>query len=368
MFGQTFREKRVLVTGHTGFKGSWLIVWLQRLGAEVYGYSKDIPTTPSHFVLGALGDRINHIVGDVRDAAKLDATISDIKPDFVFHLAAQALVSSSYVSPLETISTNVLGTSNILESLRRLRAPCIGIIVTSDKCYENVEWIWGYRENDQLGGQDIYSASKGAAEVIFHSYVRSFAAQFQGHGVRVASARAGNVIGGGDWASDRIVADAIKAWQMGQKVEIRSPSATRPWQHVLEPLSGYLRLAQVLVNEAIGDRESYNFGPRSQQNLTVLELVTQLSKIWGHESPQEAYELTADIAFHEASLLKLNCDKALIELNWQPSLTTDQCLLLTGEWYRAVLREKSDAFQQTMKHIDYYEAAAVRSSQPWALQ
>ncbi len=365
MFGQAFRGKRVLVTGHTGFKGSWLIVWLHRLGAEVFGYSKDIPTRPSHFALGALGDRIHHILGDVRDAAKLDATINEIQPHFVFHMAAQALVSSSYANPLETISTNVLGTSNVLEALRLYQRPCVGIIVTSDKCYENVEWIWGYRENDQLGGRDIYSGSKGAAELIFHSYARSFAAQFQEHGVRVASARAGNVIGGGDWARDRIVADSIKAWQEGKKVEIRSPSATRPWQHVLEPLSGYLRLAQILANTAIGNGQSYNFGPKPQQNLTVLELITQLSKIWGHNSPQDSYEITADIAFHEASLLKLNCDKALIELNWQPSLTTDECLLLTGEWYRNVLRQNADAFQQTMKHIDCYEAAAERSNQPW---
>jgi CDP-glucose 4,6-dehydratase len=368
MFGKIFNGKRVLVTGHTGFKGSWLAIWLQRLGAEVIGFSNEVPTSPSHFALAGLEDRITHIVGDVRDTQKVAKILQDVAPHFVFHMAAQAIVSSSYEDPLATISTNVLGTANFLEGLRHVNQPCTCVIITSDKCYENVEWVWGYRENDQLGGRDIYSGSKGSAELIFHSFARSFASQFKERGVKLASARAGNVIGGGDWARDRIVADCIRAWQAGDRVEVRSPKATRPWQHVLEPLSGYLRLAQVMTSGGISDGESYNFGPKSQQNLTVLELISELSRIWGHNSDRDSFELTANLPFHEASLLKLNCDKALIELGWQPTLATSECLFLTGDWYRSVLRENANVYELTTKQINYYEAAAVDQKQPWVEQ
>lgn len=365
MFADCFRGKRVLITGHTGFKGSWLLVWLKHLGAEVFGYSDNVPTQPSHFELAQLGGRVHHIVGDIAETQKVLNILNEIQPDFVFHLAAQAIVSKSYASPLDTIQTNVIGTANVLEALRIMHRECVGVIVTSDKCYENVEWVWGYRENDQLGGRDVYSGSKGASEVIFHSYARSYLEHFEKHNVRVASARAGNVIGGGDWALDRIIADCIRAWQAGKPVEIRSPNATRPWQHVLEPLSGYLRLAQSLASGGPGKNQSYNFGPKPQQNLTVIELILRLGKIWGHNAPEDTYKITGNVPFHEASLLKLNCDKALIDLSWEPTLNIAECISLTGDWYRTVLRDELDAFEQTQRQIEYYEAAATNQRQAW---
>lgn len=364
MFKETYSGKKVLVTGHTGFKGSWLSTWLVKCGAHVTGLSDEVPTEPSFFIAGGLSALINHRIGDVRNLNTVKSLIDQIRPDFVFHLAAQAIVSTSYEQPIETISTNVLGTANILEALRGIDHQCVAVIITSDKCYENVEWPWGYKETDHLGGKDIYSGSKGAAEVIFHSYFHSYFST-PGAPVRLATARAGNVIGGGDWAKDRIVADCMRSWADGRPVEIRSPRATRPWQHVLEPLSGYLTLGAAL---ALSDRlvgESFNFGPRSEQNRTVLELLTDLSRYWGFATTDDAYRITADVPFHEASLLKLNCDKALFELSWSSNLEYADCVKLVSDWYYGFYRGSMDALKLTLAQIEDYEAQAVVRGLAW---
>jgi CDP-glucose 4,6-dehydratase len=361
-FSDAYRNKKVLVTGHTGFKGSWLVSWLLDLGADVVGYSDGIPTSPSLFDLADLADRIDHRIGDIRDRAAFGAVVADVRPDVVFHLAAQAIVSTSYADPLGTISTNVMGTAAVMDALRDVTWPCVGIIITSDKCYENVEWPWGYRETDRLGGRDIYSASKGAAELIFHAYHQSFFPVPKN--VRIATGRAGNVIGGGDWAADRIVVDCVKAWQKEAPVEIRSPRSTRPWQHVLEPLSGYLALGARLIESDGLHGESFNFGPRAEQNRTVVELLGDLSVRWGSLAC-EPYVITGDVPFHEAGLLKLSCDKALLEMRWQPTLTYTECVNLTGDWYRRVLREQGDVFAITAEQIRNYEELAVQRSCVW---
>lgn len=363
-FDNVFSGARVLVTGHTGFKGAWLSAWLLSLGAKVCGYSREVPTTPSLFELAGLGSEVEHHIGDIRDLDRLRATVRAFRPDFVLHLAAQAIVSVSYKDPLDTITSNVTGTANILEVLREVDWSCSAVIITSDKCYDNVEWVWGYRETDALGGKDIYSGSKGAAELIFRSYYHSF---FEGrdHPVRLATARAGNVIGGGDWAADRIVADCIRAWGEGSVVEIRSPAATRPWQHVLEPLSGYLTLARALASSKAPDGEPYNFGPRAEQNRTVVELIGDLGRTWGLGSDAEAYKSTGNIPFHEASLLKLNCDKALLDLSWEANLNYEECVDFTGSWYRRVLRNRESALDVTMEQIAGFEALAGQRQRVW---
>jgi len=363
-FGGVFSGKRVFVTGHTGFKGSWLSAWLIRLGATVCGYSKDVPTTPSLFEMASLSNEMEHCFSDVRDFDALGARLKAFRPDFVFHLAAQPIVSLSYSDPIGTITSNVIGTANVLEALRGVDWPCTAVVITSDKCYDNVEWVWGYRETDPMGGKDIYSGSKGAAELIFRSYWHSFFGRAESP-VRLATARAGNVIGGGDWARDRIVADCIRAWGNRQRVQIRSPSATRPWQHVLEPLSGYLALAQNLFASRKYDGESFNFGPRSEQNRTVLEVLSDLGRIWGLASDDEAYEITGNVPFHEAGLLKLNCDKALLALRWESNLVYGECMRLTGEWYRKVLRESVGARDMTLDQIDEYERLASERHRVW---
>lgn len=362
LFSGLYEGQRVLITGHTGFKGSWLVNWLLDLGAEVCGYSNGIPTDPSLFELAGLAQRIEHRIGDVRDRAAFAVVVREFRPDIVFHLAAQAIVSTSYRDPIDTISTNVVGTAAVLDVLRDVDWPCVAVIITSDKCYENVEWPWGYRETDRLGGRDVYSASKGAAELIFHAYHHSFFAVPQ-H-VRLATARAGNVIGGGDWAADRIVVDCMKAWQRLIPVEIRSPRSTRPWQHVLEPLSGYLALGARLLESDALHGESYNFGPQAEQNRTVIELLSDLASHWG-ELVCEPYTITGDIPFHEAGLLKLNCDKALLEMRWQSTLTYAECVELTGSWYRRVLREGEDVFAVTAEQIRRYELLAIERGRTW---
>ena len=270
-----FNGKKVLVTGHTGFKGSWLTAWLLRLGSAVVGLSDSIPTSPAHFESAKMDARLSHHIGDVRDLNLVTRLIKEEQPDFVFHLAAQPLVRRSYFDPHLTIETNVMGTANILEALRLTQHPCTAIIVTSDKSYDNVEQIWGYRENDPLGGRDPYSASKGAAELVVKTYAQSYFSAADSP-VKVAVGRAGNVIGGGDWAEDRIVPDCVRAWSRGESVEIRHPQATRPWQHVLEPLSGYLLLALSLAHDADLNGEPFNFGPPAQQNYAVAELLDKI--------------------------------------------------------------------------------------------
>ena len=363
-FGGAYRGKRVLVTGHTGFKGSWLTTWLTELGAEVCGFSKDIPTEPSLFKKAALSNRMEHRVGDIRDAGALSAAIHSFRPNVVFHMAAQPIVSVSYADPIETVTSNVLGTVNVLEALRAVDWPCVALVITSDKCYENVEWVWGYRETDRLGGKDVYSGSKAAAEIMFHSYWHSFFKPGTGP-VKLATVRAGNVIGGGDWAADRIVADCVRAWGEGKKVPIRSPSATRPWQHVLEPLSGYLTLGARMAAQEGHDENSFNFGPRGEQNQTVVEMLSDLGTAWGLQSSSDAYEIVGNVPFHEAGLLKLNCDKALLELGWEPTLNYAECVAMTGGWYRQVLREGEPALECTLNDIRVYETLAEKRLRVW---
>lgn len=366
MFSNIYKGKKVLVTGHTGFKGSWLVTWLLELGAEVCGISVDIPTKPSMFEALGLENKINHNILDIRNLEKLKEVINEFKPDYLFHLAAQPIVSLSYENPISTITTNVIGTANVLESLRYADFECIGIIITSDKCYENVEWYWGYKETDALGGKDIYSGSKGAAEVIFHAYQNSFFSN-PACNIRLATGRAGNVIGGGDWAADRIVADCVKAWSVNKKVEIRCPSATRPWQHVLEPLSGYLTLGEELSKSSEINGEQFNFGPKSEQNRNVEELLSDLSKYWGFASSDEAFTVTDNIPFHEAGLLKLNCDKALFKLKWEASLNYHDCIRFVSEWYYNFYNLKSqDMLEFTIQQIKEYQNIANANNLKWS--
>lgn len=364
MFGHIYKNKKVLVTGNTGFKGAWLTTWLLNLGANVVGISKDIPTQPSMFEELRLINQIQHYDIDIRNFDELSGEISNEKPDFIFHLAAQAIVSTSYSEPLNTISSNVMGTANLLEALRISNHECTAIIITSDKAYDNVEQVWGYKENDKMGGRDVYSGSKGAAELILKSYYHSFFKSKKSN-VRLAVARAGNVIGGGDWAQDRIVVDCVEAWSRGDSVEIRSPKATRPWQHVLEPLSGYLNLGQELYNNKSFNGESFNFGPRAEQNHTVAELLEDLSEYWNFENASYAYTVTDNIPFHEAELLKLNCDKALSFLKWQSALQYQNTIEFTSTWYYSYYKGDSDMMQQTIYQIGEYENIAKSKLLKW---
>ncbi|MEG2340884.1 MAG: CDP-glucose 4,6-dehydratase [Odoribacter sp.] len=366
MINNVYKGKKVLVTGNTGFKGSWLTTWLLELGAEVYGISKDVPTSPSMFEVLHLNEKIHHYEANVRDYDNLYQIINKISPDFVFHLAAQAIVSTSYKNPTDTIATNVIGTMNVLEVLRQINHPCTAIIITSDKCYDNVEWVWGYKETDALGGKDIYSGSKGAAELVFKSYYYSFFKQ-SGCKVRMASVRAGNVIGGGDWALDRIVPDCMRAWSENRVVEIRSPKATRPWQHVLEPLSGYLNLAAKLSIDETLNGQSFNFGPAAEYNRTVQELLENLSECWKFKEPSKAYVVTDDIKFHEAGLLKLNCDKALFYLRWTATLNYEKLLDFTGDWYYNYYKTDCDMYDYTINQVKEYETIAREKGIKWAI-
>lgn len=364
MFNNIYRNKTVIVTGHTGFKGSWLTMWLLKLGAKVVGISDCIPTQPSMFEVTGLEQDIEHKICDIRDFEKLSRIISETEPDFLFHLAAQPIVSISYSNPLDTISTNVIGTANVLESLRKLTSPCSAIIITSDKCYENVEWEWGYKETDHVGGRDIYSGSKGAAEVIFHSYQQSFFNGKNEH-IRLATGRAGNVIGGGDWAQDRIVVDCMKNWAEGKNVELRSPLATRPWQHVLEPLSGYLSLGQQLAQNSKLHGHSFNFGPKAEPTRTVVDLLTDLSSQWEFDNIEDAYVVTDNVPFHEAGLLKLNCDKALFHLKWEANLYYRECVNLVSEWYVNFYKKSANMKLITNEQIDQYEQLAFERNLIW---
>ncbi len=363
MFGNIYKGKKVLVTGHTGFKGSWLTVWLLHLGAEVIGYSKDIPSTPSMFEELDLEKRIKHVIADVRDLHSVQNIVETEKPDFVFHLAAQAIVSTSYADPVETISTNAIGTMNVLEALRQVNHPCIAIMITSDKCYDNVEWVWGYKETDAVGGKDVYSGSKGMAELVIKSYFHSFMND-ENCNVKIGVGRAGNVIGGGDWAKDRIVVDCMEAWSEGSEVTIRCPSATRPWQHVMEPLSGYLNLGMALANDPDLHGETFNFGPRAEQNRTVVDLLEELGSYWGHKRG-EGYEVTDNIPFHEAGLLKLNCDKALFHLKWDANLHYGETIKFVSEWYYKFYKEEGDMYAFTLGQIVAYGELAATREKIW---
>ncbi len=363
-FDNIYRGKKVLVTGNTGFKGAWLSTWLIHLGAKVYGISKDIPTKPSMFEELNLADKVEHHMADVRNYEQIKTIIHTIEPDFVFHLAAQPIVSVSYSEPMDTITTNVVGTANILEVLRHFQKPCTAVIITSDKCYDNVEWVWGYKESDALGGKDVYSGSKGAAELIVKSYYHSFFKKNESL-IKVATARAGNVIGGGDWALDRIVPDCMRSWSVGDVVKIRSPKATRPWQHVLEPLSGYLQLGERLYQNPELNGESFNFGPQAEYIHTVQEILEELSVRWKFDTPNKAYQITDNIKFHEAGLLKLNCDKALFHFRWMPTLNHETLINFTGDWYYEYYHTKPDMFEYTSNQIVQYEQIAITKDLLW---
>ncbi|NLD21297.1 MAG: CDP-glucose 4,6-dehydratase [Bacteroidales bacterium] len=364
-FANIFLGKKVLVTGNTGFKGSWLSTWLLSLGADVYGYSLDIPTDPSMFEALKLVGKLHHRFDDIRDKDGLDGFVQEVRPDFIFHLAAQAIVSTSYKEPFDTISTNVMGTASVMEALRNISWKCNCVIITSDKAYDNVEWIWGYREKDALGGKDVYSGSKGAAELVIKSYFHSFIKQMPN--IKLGIARAGNVIGGGDWAKDRIIVDCARAFSKGSYVELRSPSATRPWQHVLEPLSGYLCLAWHLATGTIDNGEAFNFGPRAEQSKTVYELSSDLATKWGLDA-SAVIKVTDNIPFHEAKLLKLNCDKALTWLKWHSTLQYEQCVDMIAAWYKEFYSNKSaDMFNLTVSQIQKYSEFAKSQQLPWAL-
>ncbi len=359
-FGNIFAGKRVLVTGHTGFKGAWLSEWLLLLGAEVTGFSLPSPTTPSlHGQLGLSG-RLREIVGDIRDPVALRATVEACRPDFVFHLAAQPLVRASYADPVGTFDVNVLGTIRVLDALRTTSHPCSVVCVTTDKCYENREWLYGYREEDPLGGHDPYSASKAAAEIAIASYRRSF---FTGHPVRVASVRAGNVIGGGDWAVDRIVPDSVRALAAGRPVAVRNRRATRPWQHVLEPLSGYLWLAaRLAASEAYAG--AFNFGPSHDADRTVEELVAEVLRHW----PGSWEDHTLPGAVHEAGRLQLATDKAHAMLGWAPAWKFSEGVAATVSWYRGAHEDPAPAniASMTRAQIRDYTESAREASLAWA--
>jgi len=364
MFRQIYRNKKVLITGNTGFKGSWLTAWLIKLGANITGIAKDIPTNPSIFEELKLENKIRYYKEDIRNLSKVSDIILKEKPDFIFHLAAQPLVLTSYNDPIETISSNVMGTANILESMKNLRNKCSAIIITSDKAYDNIEQINGYKEDDKLGGKDIYSGSKGAAELIIKSYYYSFLKSKNVH-LKIAVARAGNVIGGGDWAKDRIVVDCMKAWSVGKIPEIRSPNATRPWQHVLEPLSGYLHLGAELTESDDLNGEPFNFGPDTKQNPTVEELIIDLSKYWNFENKNSVYKKTNNTIFHEAKLLKLNCNKALSKLKWSANLDYKDTVKFTSEWYYDFYKKDKKIFDKTFEQITEYENMAKEKALKW---
>jgi CDP-glucose 4,6-dehydratase len=345
-----WKNKRVFVTGHTGFKGSWLSLWLHSMGAKVIGYSLPPPTEPSLFELAKISELCEHHVGDIRDYEKLKSVLMSANADIVLHLAAQPLVRLSYSTPLETYATNVMGTAHLLEAIRNCPTVRTAVMVTTDKCYENKEWHYGYREIDSMGGYDPYSSSKGCAELVTASYRNSFfnVDKYNDHKVVIASARAGNVIGGGDWALDRLVPDIINSYSNGKKVLIRNPHAIRPWQHVLEPLNGYLTLAERAHTDGIEYAEAYNFGPSDKDCQPVEILVDKITQLWGQSAE---YEIDKSPQPHEASFLKLDSSKAHTKLDWWPKWNIDQALMETVNWYKNIHAEKSAARNLTIQQI-----------------
>ena len=350
---ETFRGRRVLVTGHTGFKGSWLSIWLHEMGAEVVGVGLDPYSEKDNFVLSGIEKRIKaDIRADIRDGERLKEIFREYQPEVVFHLAAQPLVRLSYEIPVETYEVNVMGSINVMEAVRVTESVRAVVMITTDKCYENREQLWGYREDEPMGGYDPYSSSKGAAEIAISSWRRSFFnPEDYGckHHVSIASARAGNVIGGGDWAKDRIVPDCIRALEAGKEVEIRSPKAIRPWQHVLEPLSGYLLLAAKMLQEPTAYCEGWNFGPRMESVSTVWEVATLLTKYYGQGTLKNA---SVPDAPHEANVLMLDISKAKFRLGWEPRTNIDACCRLTADWYKRYLTE--DVYNLCVEQINTF--------------
>ena len=352
-FDGAFKGKRVLVTGHTGFKGSWLSIWLHELGAEVIGVGLEPFSEKDNFVLSGIGKKIKaDIRADIRDGKKMKEIFAEYQPEIVFHLAAQPLVRLSYDIPVETYETNVMGSINIMEAVRFTDSVKVVVMITTDKCYENREQIWGYRENEPMGGYDPYSSSKGAAEIAINSWRRSFfnpADYGKKHHVAIASVRAGNVVGGGDWAKDRIVPDCIRALEADKTIEIRSPKAIRPWQHVLEPLSGYMLLASKMLHEPTNYCEGWNFGPRMESITSVWDVATMLTYYYGKG---ELKDVSDPNALHEANLLMLDISKAKFKLGWEPRTNIDMCCQLTADWYKRYLQE--DVYQLCIEQIKFF--------------
>ena len=346
---ESFSGKRVFVTGHTGFKGTWLTFLLTEIGADVVGFSLPPQPGPSHFSLLDMKSKITHVVGDIRDIRALQNTLQEFQPEYVFHLAAQALVKKSYDDPVTTFSSNIMGSVHLLDAVRKCTSVRSLVYITSDKCYENLEWMWGYRENDRLGGHDPYSASKAAAEIIFSAHVHSYFSLSSNLGT--ATARAGNVVGGGDWSLDRIIPDCIRAIEKDSPIKLRNPKATRPWQHVLEPISGYLLLADKLRNKPEQYGGSWNFGPSTSEVRTVQDVAGAIIEHFGRGSIEI---LDSEQHHHEAKLLQLNCDKAHHELGWYPRWDAQKALSMTALWYKAIM-EGSDADTITRAQLhDYF--------------
>ena len=393
MFKNIYPGKRVLVTGHTGFKGSWLCIWLKELGAEVLGYSLDPPSEPNNFSACRLSEHIDHQYGDVRDHDRLISIFSHYQPEMVFHLAAQALVRPAYDDPKGTFDTNAGGTVNVLEAVRRTPGVRVVVNVTSDKCYENREWVWGYRENDPLGGHDPYSASKGCAELIFTAYLRSFFSNSAsgkksgdtipisgeigscpqisqissgGRQIGAGSCRAGNAIGGGDWGRDRLIPDCVRALNAGRPVGIRNPQSVRPWQHVLELLSGYLWLGARLWEDPEGFSGAWNFGPGGADSGSVQEVVDRFIKTWGSGAWED---LSDPRAVHEAAALRLCCDKAMDRLGWGNALSLAQNIALTADWYKQYYQNsgKMNMYDACAGQIGYYVDQARSGKLLWTM-
>lgn len=353
IFKGFYKGKRVLVTGHTGFKGSWLSIWLHELGAEVVGVAKDPFTERDNFVLSGIGNKIKaDIRADIRDGEKMKEIFDEYQPEIVFHLAAQPLVRLSYDIPVETYETNVMGTINIMEAIRATKSVKVGVMITTDKCYDNKEQIAGYKEDDPFGGYDPYSSSKGACEIAIQSWRRSFFNPNdygKKHTVSLASVRAGNVIGGGDWALDRIIPDCVKSLESGRPIDIRSPKAIRPWEHVLEPLSGYMMLAQKMWDEPTKWCEGWNFGPESESVSTVWEVATELVNNLGYGELKDSSDPNA---VHEANLLMLDINKVKTRLGWKPRMNMKQCMSLVADWYR---RYRTDeVYTMCIEEIEEY--------------
>ena len=362
LFSGIYNNKTVLVTGHTGFKGSWLVYWLNKMGAKVIGYSLEAPTKPNHIEL--LNLDIVSVIGDIRDLDKLNQVFNEYKPDIVFHLAAQPLVRLSYEDPIETYETNVIGTLKLLEVCRKYDVKAI-VNITSDKAYENKEWVWGYRENDSMGGYDPYSSSKGCADILTSSYRNSFfnlKDYEKTHNTLLATCRAGNVIGGGDWAKDRLITDIMISVSQNKKVSIRNPKATRPWEHVLEPLSGYLHIGQKLLEKRKEFAEAWNFGPSDEGSITVEEVVLNVKKHWDKID----YEINQNLNQpHEANLLKLDCSKAHILLKWRDVWDSETTFEKTVRWYKAYYDNNKEVL--TQNDLESYILCAKNKNLEWAI-
>ncbi len=360
---QVFKNSKVIITGHTGFKGSWLTAWLKQLGANIMGISLNVPTNPSHFKVSEIGKNIKNIQLDIRDRKKLEKKIINFKPKFIFHLAAQSLVAISYKEPIFTWQTNVMGTLNILETARKLKNSCNIVIITSDKCYLNKEIHYGYKETDVLGGKDPYSGSKASAEILIKSYTDSFYLK-SNKNIRIATARAGNVIGGGDWARYRIIPDCVRSWSKNNQAKLRNPKATRPWQHVLEAVGGYLCLAINLNSNNKIHGESFNFGPSLQREYSVIDLVKSMSKHWHNVSWKKMPQSRK--RFFESELLRLNCSKAKKILKWRSILKFEETMELVAIWYRSFYSNSKNINNVTNDQIKIFQNLAFKRGLKWA--